>query len=307
MQITSKSTRKKKFGVGVSLVCLLYIAAAAGLVSNGAMLWKILRKVYDPYDGPTPPLTLLTGFSSNHMMEAMGMLQNLIRVGYKGPLIVYLMRKKSEPNFGDDEKKLRKELKKSKLNVTVYEWPEKEHFKTYCWKPKIVEHFFENHPGLSPVFGWFDSSARFTENPEEWAKLMVRDRIDFAGHTSIMGMGENTHADTWKYFDQDVEDFKEHWEIWAGGWLFNLYSNPKARKEMMEPWIGCECHKCMAPPGAVKKTDRSQIKGPPSTDYLAHRQDQSVLGLLAYRWLHEGGQVALNSDYFGAHPERRTT
>lgn len=37
------------------------------------------------------------------------------------------------------------------------------------------------------------------------------------------------------------------------------------------------------------------MKCPPSTEYVAHRQDQSVLGLLAYDWLlKHGSSVQLN-------------
>jgi ferredoxin len=71
-------------------------------------------------------------------------------------------------------------------------------------------------------------------------------------------------------------------ELAASTFLVNL-----ARKQGMEhilwPYINCgvrECHTCMAPVGSSKNIYNStNILGPPSTKYLAHRQDQSVLSL----------------------------
>jgi hypothetical protein len=39
----------------------------------------------------------------------------------------------------------------------------------------------------------------------------------------------------------------------------------------------------MAPPGSSRKLTKPR-KGPPSTEYIVHRYDQSVLGILLYEW-----------------------
>ena len=67
---------------------------------------------------------------------------------------------------------------------------------------------------------------------------------------------------------------------------------------VLQPWFDCAraCTTCMAPIGSHKREPNGLlIKGPPSTTYVSHRQDQSVLGLLVYDWLlNQGGSVRLN-------------
>lgn len=56
------------------------------------------------------------------------------------------------------------------------------------------------------------------------------------------------------------------------------------------PFIDCganACRSCMAPPGSIKRNARGiPLRGPPSDLYIAHRQDQSVLNLLLFNFVH---------------------
>lgn len=144
---------------------------------------------------------------------------------------------------------------------------------------------------------WADTSAWFTTNPEDQARNILRDGIDFAGRVGKMGMGENTHDATYRYFNMTRDVFKEYREIAAAHFFVNLM-NEAAVSSILYRWIDCAvraCHTCMAPPGSSKYWRKPYV-GPPSTEYIVHRQDQSVLGMLVYNWMdHHVGRVALNN------------
>ena len=128
---------------------------------------------------------------------------------------------------------------------------------------------------------------------------MIRDGVDWAGKMGEMGMGENTHEDTYRYFNISRTKFKEMHSILGGVWLANL-ERKVVIDHILQPWLDCgihACYTCMAPPGSTKALpDGMSIQGPPSTTYLAHRQDQSVLSLLVYQSQVETSSVVIRID-----------
>lgn len=88
----------------------------------------------------------------------------------------------------------------------------------------------ESEPSLVPqVLLWSDSSTRFLEHPEKWAKRMLQDHVDFVCKTGGLGMGENTHHQTYEYFNMSESQYKHKMELAASTFLVNL-----ARKQGME-------------------------------------------------------------------------
>ena len=156
------------------------------------------------------------------------------------------------------------------------------------------------------VLMWADTSVRYLSNPQRWAEAMVRDGVDFAGREGMgMGMGENTHDDTYRYFNMSRHDFKDRYAVQGGAFLFNLLSDDAVRN-VFEPLLDCGarmCRTCMAPIGSTKGVGETKgnYVGPPSTTYVAHRQDQSATSLLVYDWMtNRGGNVQLrNKDNVG--------
>ncbi len=186
--------------------------------------------------------------------------------------------------------KLVEELQNSPLHANVIEYEAAELYSTYCFKPKVIQDFLvrATKSKMRPrVVMWADASMRFQGNPDIWASAIQQDGIDFAGRTSVMGMSENTHVATYKYFNMSRTKFKDQREVVATNFLVNLMRDGVV-SAVLQPWVDCAhaCNTCMAPVGSSKKNSSGKkMKCPPSTEYVAHRQDQSVLGLLAYDWL----------------------
>eukprot|EP00980_Cylindrotheca_fusiformis_P014147 scaffold3716_cov69-Cylindrotheca_fusiformis.AAC.32 len=115
---------------------------------------------------------------------------------------------------------------------------------------------------------------------------MVRDQVDFASRSGALGMGQNTHQKTFDYLNMTKADFVHRRELGAFSFLVNL-ERTQGMEHILRPYINCglrECHTCMAPVGTTKRILNNTISfGPPSSDYIAHRQDQSVLSLLVFR------------------------
>lgn len=252
----------------------------------------------------TPLLSVVTAFSSNHLMEGVLMIRSLIAQNYTGLIDVYLMRQPNETLPDAMQYKLVEELQKSPLHANVIEYEAAEHYNTYCFKPKVIQDFLvrATKSNMRPrVLMWTDASTRFQGNPDIWANAIQQDGIDFAGRASLMGMSENTHVATYKYFNMSRTKFKDQREVAATHFLVNLMRDGVV-SAVLQPWFDCAhaCNTCMAPVGSSKRNSLGkEMKGPPSTEYVAHRQDQSVLGLLVYDWLLEhGGSVQLNDQKY---------
>jgi hypothetical protein len=214
------------------------------------------------------------------------MIRSLIDVKYKGQFFVYLMYRPGEVLSNEMQHNLTRELLKSPLNTTIVHYEVTEKYGTYCFKPKIIQDFI-THATLSNtrprVLCWADTSVRFNSNPEQWATSILQDGMDFAGRMSAMGMGENTHVDTQRYLNISAAKYKHKREMCGCAWAMNL-ENKQLESRVLRPWVDCAaraCQTCMAPLNSSKKAPEGvRFKGPPSTKYVAHRQDQSVLNLL---------------------------
>ena len=223
------------------------------------------------------------------------MIWSLITQNYTGLIDVYLMCQPNETLPDEMQYKLVEELQKSPLHANVIEYEADELYNTYCFKPKVIQDFLVR---VRPrVLMRTDVLMRFQGNPDIWANAIQQDGIDFAGRTSSMGMSENTHAATYKYFNMSRTKFKDQREVAATHFLVNLMRDGVV-SAVLQPWVDCAhaCNTCMAPVGSSKKiSSGKKYKSPPSTEYVAHRQDQSVLGLLVYDWLlKNGSSVQLN-------------
>jgi hypothetical protein len=166
---------------------------------------------------------------------------------------------------------------------------------TYCFKPKVIKDFLGR--SNSQTFMWADASTRYLSNPEEWAKRMMHNGIDLAGVLGGLGMGENTHAQTFKYLNISVHQVSRYREIVSGHIMVNL-ERPTVVEQVLNRWIACAvdaCSECMAPIGSKSKLPPGTKIKVGSTKYVIHRQDQSVLGLLAYTFRDNlNGTLALN-------------
>lgn len=242
-----------------------------------------------------PLFGLVTAFSSNHLYEGVSMLQSLRSVNFTAPFTIYLMREPNE-TLSEEMMLLKEEVKKTTLQPTFVEFEVKLlPWKTYCFKPSVIQHYLANN--RPKVFMWADTSTRFYDNPLPHAQHMLRDNVPFAGRTGVrqraMGMGENTHPDTYRYFSLNRTIFRNETEVIASHFIINLM-NERVVHRILQPWLDCgvnACYRCMAPPGSSKgRIQRRQIRGPPSMQVICHRQDQSVLGILVYRWLRIDGE-----------------
>jgi hypothetical protein len=275
--------------------------------SAGSVIWRNKNTVDETSPTKsikTPLLSVVTAFSSNHLMEGVLMLRSLIEQNYTGPIDVYLMQQPNETLPDEMRYELVEELQKSPLNANVIEYEAAEAYITYCFKPKVIQDSLvrATKSNTRPtVLMWADASTRFRENPEVWANAIQQDGVDFAGRTGRMGMSENTHFDTYKYFNMSQTEFKDKRELAANFFVVNLIRDGFV-SAVLQPWFDCAhaCTTCMAPVGSHKREEnRPIIKGPPSTKYVSHRQDQSVLGLLVYDWLlKQGGSVRLDDQKY---------
>lgn len=234
----------------------------------------------------SPLVAVVTAFSSNHLMEGVQMIRSLVDVNYTGPFHVYLMYRPGEQLSNDMKVTLTQELDKSPLNVTVVHYQVVEDYSTYCFKPQVIQDYLY-HAALAnarpKVLHWADTSIRFKSNPQEWARNILRDGMDFAGSSGSMGMAENTHIETQRYLNISATKYKDKREMLGGVWAMNL-QRQGVSKNVLTPWVDCAsraCHACMSPLNSSRTSPKgTRYKGPPSTTYVAHRQDQSVLNLL---------------------------
>eukprot|EP00980_Cylindrotheca_fusiformis_P030336 scaffold24661_cov132-Cylindrotheca_fusiformis.AAC.4 len=185
-------------------------------------------------------------------------------------------------------------MKESPFQETIVEM-EVEEYNSYCFKPRIMQHALtlladedtkpHSRSGTPKVLLWSDSSTRFRLNPARGARRMIRDQVDFVAVSGMMGMGENTHQQTYDYLNMTKADFVHRKEVASGTYMVNL-ERKHALEHILKPFIDCglrDCHTCMAPVGTRKRGNGKKIQGPSSSDYIAHRQDQSVLSLLAFQ------------------------
>jgi hypothetical protein len=237
---------------------------------------------------------IATAFSDNHALESIGFFKSLIKVGYNGPLYVHLITATgTQQNITTRMLEVKEEISKSPLKPTFLEYQDSDgSLQHYCWKPRLV-YAHVNSSDLD-VFMWADSSTRFDENPQILANGVLQDGVEFVGQTAAMGMGENTHEATYKYLGFQRAEFIPYIEIAGGKFIVNLRRN--ASLQLMQQWYDCAvaCRQCMSPFNSSKSIPKGQKwKGRGATNYLAHRQDQSVLGLLAYDLQRKGGTVVV--------------
>lgn len=236
---------------------------------------------------------VITAFSANHVEEAFSMLRSLIRVGYTGPIYIYLMRHSHEeiPAYVED---LIKQVKFSPLSAIVIDVEIKVDYLTYCFKPIIIDHFLHANNGSLSGYLWADTSTRYKINPQTVMESMRRDNVAFISPRGVLGMGESTHQKTYEYLKLSRYDFRNYTEVSAGIHFMNLASEGLV-ENVLQPYIDCavNCTVCMAPKGSSKHPidGGMTIKGAPSMEYWAHRQDQSVLSLLAYQYRNLGGNI----------------
>ena len=280
--------------LAMSLSVLVLIGAKVSSLHNCSRItWDATAQDFGSANSSTesssfqsPFLTIITGFSSNHLMEGILMLRSLIRSNYTGPVVVYLLHRKGEVLSDDMRVHLPEQLSNSTLDASVVVY-EVEEYEDYCFKPRLIHDYLYDATisnSRPAILYWADASIRHRSNPSNWATAMVQDDVDFAGTISVLGMGENTHEDTYRYLNMSREGYKQYTEIRSGVWLMNLQRN-QAETHLLQPWMDCAiraCHTCMAPIGSIKKLSKPW-KGPPSTEVIVHRQDQSVLSLLTYR------------------------
>ena len=262
---------------------------------------------------------IVTATSGNHFLESIPMLRTLIKTHYTGQILVYLI--KLPDNEEEDERKYQEfaeQIQKSplKARIILYKVSGVEYLKTYCWKPSIIQHALTTirQNQTTKVFMWSDASTRFQQNPWIFAQRIQRDNVDFAGRTSRLGMGENTHPLTYQFLNKSIEDYRKYYEISATQFLFRWMS--ALAQSVLPRWFDCaadlHCRQCMAP-DLSSKTFRGRIQGPPSTTYVIPRQDQAVLGLLLYEnynisnsRIHQNIQVG-NLSYMNVTTIRKTS
>ena len=257
-------------------------------------------------------LLVITAFSQNHMLESVKLMKNLISNKYTGPLAIYLLKQPHETFSKVIAHTFPKLLQQSPLNVvSIQHMNATDHFRTYCFKSYVIQDALQRHD--PDIIMWADTSVEFQKDPQLIADEMVTDGTQFLVPRGVLGMGQNTYNETAAWFGLDRLTFKERYELWAGGWFATVKDqNAKGTptpvfQEIIQPYMDCainHCRECMAPGENLKsigigierlkkRGETVDRKGPPSTQFLAHRQDQSVLSLLAYKYLssHPESQV----------------
>ena len=266
-----------------------------------------------------PDLAIVTATSINYHNALGHMLQTLIEQEYADPLYIYFMldpvtERGRRKELDDIIQQYDQALQETSLNYHIMPLYESKHYlKSYCFKPQVIQDFLAQcrSPNTDMVLPrtlmWSDTSVRFNENPTHWAQNMLRDDIAVATHTGHMGMGENTHPDMWAWFNRSMEEFAQYKELAATYEILNLETPGNlVEKEILEPWFACSapdaCLVCMAPEGSSKHhSPEVSSKGPPSTTYVAHRQDQSAYSILVYDFIRrhskgeKGTEVAINN------------
>ena len=252
------------------------------------------------------PLAIVTAFSRGHTLEEVAMLQTLVYNNFKGPIYVYFMREVNGHNI-DWADEFKSELSKSPLQLTFIDYEVPEYYWSYCFKPRIVGDFLAHYESkINPsTIMWADSSTRFMEDPTLWAQRIIQDDVDFVGRTSSWNLPEQTHDKTFEYYNLTREEFRHDLSIAATHFIVNLAKEKKQNQvdkhvrgttsslveRVLWGWIDCgtrACQTCMAPIGSSKNeptaVGRSHIDG--SVQYLSHRQDQAILGLLLRNYTH---------------------
>lgn len=270
-----------RLGVLVTLLLCIFCFSREGLTSSQH----------------TVRLGIVTSFSTDHTAEHLEMVSSLSATGYEGELFIYFMHKAGELDKGEVPDLIRRyelRLHEISLRARIFTYEVHSDYETYCFKPSIVQDFL-NHADVD-VLMWSDSSTRFNGNPSNWAKNMLKDKINFVGREGAMGMSENTDPRTYKFLDVSPTKFRKRFEVQAGHWLAVI--NSDVFDSVLRPWMDCGiryCQVCMSPVGSFRKLKRRQ-SGPPSVDYIGHRQDQAVLSILLAEWQSGGGSLHLNND-----------
>jgi hypothetical protein len=172
----------------------------------------------------------------------------------------------------------------TQIQVIEVEIPYKKFYTSYCWKAAVVGETVSRFKNKLKVLYWSDSSARPTVNPFDYAKKMWKESIGFSATLGSLGMGENTLPATYDFLNMDINDYKNYTEIAATYFMMNIGAADGVAKRVLREWVDCavnHCLACMAP--SCEKGVHGERKGAPNTVNVAHRQDQSVLGLLVYQ------------------------
>lgn len=259
-----------------------------------------------------PSLAIVTAFSENHKMLGIAMLQTLVQNEYKGSIYIYLIPRETDRTEWMTE--WRNETLKSPLHLHFVEMPTPHAMDTYCFKPQAIQQFLldaQREHRLPRIIFWADVSTRFMEDPTPLAEAIWKDGVDFVGRYTQWNVAEQTHDATFSYFGaQSREDYRHDLAIAATHFALNL-NHTQFVEEVLQPWMRCgvdSCLQCMAPLGSAKYPPETEGKTHEmgSATYLGHRQDQSVLNLLLYKYwrAHPAtSKIHVLPDTFGASSE----
>ena len=252
-------------------------------------------------------IAIVTAFSMRFALWSINMFRSLMYYKYKGPIVIYFMidplRERDQwDEYNKMMEDLQRDLAQTELTFFLRPYNATESYRTYCFKGRIVNQVIQEF-GQPQTLMWADTSIRYHDDPAVWARRLIEDKMAAVAHTGALGMGENTHPDMWAYFGLNVSEFAQFRELESGYFILNFATAANVREEILDPWMTCagdDCLTCMCPPNSTKGIPPGvHWKGPPSTEYIAHRQDQSAFGVLVYDYLlRNEGKVSINLPYY---------
>ena len=248
-------------------------------------------------------LLIVTAFSQNHMLESVKMMKSLISMNYTGPLAIYLLKQTNEAFTEELAHSFPKTIRKSPLNVVGIQYMNVEdEFETYCFKAHVIHDVLQKQN--PDILMWADTSVEFEKNPQLIADEMDESGLELFITEGTMGMGHNTYNETAAWFGLDRRTFHEKREIQSGLWFALVRDKSddaptSVFQEIVQPYVDCgidHCRECMAPGENLKSIQigRKRIREhgekyegvhPPGKQFIAHRQDQSVLSLLVHKYI----------------------
>ena len=239
-------------------------------------------------------LVMVSGFSSNHYIEAQDMIATVQHYLPSTRIIVY------DLGLTDNQ---RTELRKyCNVEVRAFQFSKySDHVKkltVFAWKPLIVNEIAEEYE----VIFYGDSSTRVLGPVKPIFPLLLKFPFMAGSAYTELPIIAITMDETMRYLKYPYSRQRSGFfgNLEAGLWV--MWMNHLMRRKLLKSWVDCALHKeCIDPPGAVLEPcdyHAAWRHDGPGRFVGCHRFDQSALSLILIR------EFGLGVWNLAVHPER---
>ena len=167
----------------------------------------------------------------------------------------------------------------------------------WCWKPYVIWKTLQDYPAAIVVYADAGCVLQKGKEWDEWFKMMdscdtllqhYREDVNYGWEELYPGVTVSASLNRWTkksvmdYFDERIGNTKWHEQpsLWAG------FVIAKGASRVVKEWYEVMMNQpeLFADPEGTEKQ---------STDYIAHRHDQSVLSSIAYMGVEKGWSVKI--------------